>query len=170
METQNRMSAREIVWEFLGLLFFLAKYLLGVMYFIIVFVIFGEYLEETYGAAAAWGLFLFHGAVVLGWAIKKWGAKETILTGLGYSAAIVGCTIAVIPLLAIIDLFAGGKLGLAPIGETILMVVFGAVYALYAIAVSGPVMWIAAAFGVVFLGMLGNYWAMVLFENRRRRS
>ena len=169
METQNRMSTREVVWGLLGLLFFLAKCVLGVVYFIGVFIIFVEYLEETYGEAAVWTLFLFHGAVALGWAIKKWGVKETILTGLGYSAAIVGCALVLIPFLALFDLFAGGKSGLAPIGETVLMVVFGVGYALYAIAVSSPVMWIAAAFGVVVLGMLGNYWAMVLFESRRRR-
>jgi len=42
-------------------------------------------------------------------------------------------------------------------------------YIFYSLVTSGPVMWIAAAFGVVFLGMLGNYWAMALFERRRPR-
>ena len=42
-------------------------------------------------------------------------------------------------------------------------------YVLFWVTTSGPVMWIAAAFGVVLLGMLGNYWAMVLFESRRQR-
>ena len=42
-------------------------------------------------------------------------------------------------------------------------------YIFYSLVTSGPVMWIAAAFGVVFLGMLGNYWAMVLFKRRRAR-
>ena len=42
-------------------------------------------------------------------------------------------------------------------------------YIFYSLVTSGLVMWIAAAFGVVFLGMLGNYWAMALFERRRLR-
>ena len=50
------------------------------------------------------------------------------------------------------------------------VVPLGIVSILYWVAVSGPAMWIAAAFGVVLLGMLGNYWAMVLFERRRYPS
>lgn len=42
-------------------------------------------------------------------------------------------------------------------------------YVLFWVTTSGLVMWVAAAFGVVLLGMLGNYWAMVLFESRRPR-